>query len=250
MSEKDTTVIYVTLSGSLHQHIAAIASMAAEFKTRGAEVLSPTSTEVQREDKDGFVYLTDNHGGPREIESGHLAAIGRSDLLYVVNPGGYLGLSTAMEIGYALARSVPVYSSDPITESPHNLLISHKSVIDALAEVRPAIETPRLPDTPTLDHFQQFYSQVARLRNFHKESPIEILLLLVEEIGELAKAIRAMEGLTVSSSDPAPKDVRLELADCLNYLLHMANRVGVSLQSAFREKEKINATRVWISSST
>jgi NTP pyrophosphatase (non-canonical NTP hydrolase) len=245
MSERRATVIYVTLSGSLHRHTAAIAKTAAEFGDGGGVILSPRSTEVQREDEEGFVYLSGDRGEPGEIERAHLAAIGRSDLLYIVNPGGYLGLSTAMEIGYALARSVPVYASDPPKESPHKFLISQKSVIEALAEVRPGMETPRLPDTPTLNHLQRFYSQVARLRDFHEETPVEILVLLVEEIGELAKAIRAMEDLTVSTSDPAPRDVGLELADCLNYLLHMANRVGVSLESAFSEKERINASRVW-----
>lgn len=245
MSERRATVIYVTLSGSLHRHTAAIAKTATEFADGGGVVLSPRSTEVQREDEESFVYLSGDRGEPWEIERAHLAAIGRSDLLYVVNPGGYLGLSTAMEVGYALAKGVPVYATDPPKESPHKFLISQKTVIEALAEVRPGMEMPRLPDIATLDHLQSFYSQVARLRGFHEETPVEILLLLVEEIGELAKAIRAMEDLTVSTSDPAPRDVGLELADCLNYLLHMGNRVGVSLQSAFREKERINASRVW-----
>ncbi len=245
MSERRATVVYVTLSGSLHRHTAAIVKTAAEFVSGGGVILSPRSTEVQREDEEGFVYLSGDRGEAWEIERAHLAAIGRSDVLYVVNPGGYLGLSTAMEVGYALARRVPVYASDSPKESPHKFLIPQKSVTEVLAELSPVMDTPRLPDTATLDHLQSFYSQVARLRGFHEETPVEILVLLMEEIGELAKAIRAMEDLTVSTSDPAPRDVGLELADCLNYLLHMANRVGVSLQSAFREKERINASRVW-----
>ena len=150
-----------------------------------------------------------------------------------------------MEIGYSLAKNVPVFSTDTLIESPHRFLVHRKEVHEALENVKPDLEVPRLPDQPDLYCLQQFYSKVARLRGFHEETRVEIMLLLVEEIGELAKAIRAMEDLTVSATDPAPKDVQLELADCLNYLIHMANSVGVNLEVAFREKERINASRNW-----
>ena len=64
MSERGATAIYVTLSGSLHRHTATIAKMAAEIADGGGVVLSPRSTEVQRKDEEGFVYLSSNRSEP------------------------------------------------------------------------------------------------------------------------------------------------------------------------------------------
>jgi nucleoside 2-deoxyribosyltransferase len=39
-------------------------------------------------------------------------AIDRSDALYVLNPGGYIGTLVKIEIGYALGRRKPVFFSE------------------------------------------------------------------------------------------------------------------------------------------
>jgi len=39
-------------------------------------------------------------------------AIDRSNALYVLNPGGYIGTLVKVEIGYALGRRKPVYFSE------------------------------------------------------------------------------------------------------------------------------------------
>ncbi len=39
-------------------------------------------------------------------------AIDRSDALYVLNPGGYIGTLVKVEIGYALGRRKPIYFSE------------------------------------------------------------------------------------------------------------------------------------------
>jgi NTP pyrophosphatase (non-canonical NTP hydrolase) len=72
-------------------------------------------------------------------------------------------------------------------------------------------------------------------------------VLLVEELGELATALRARMGLLMSEEDEPEKTVRLELADCLIYILHMANQTGINLTSALRKKERINAAKKWYS---
>ena len=68
----------------------------------------------------------------------------------------------------------------------------------------------------------------------------------MEEVGELAKAIRKRIGLKEDISETARrKKVGHELADCLIYLLDIANLSGVDLITAFIEKEEINSQRTW-----
>ena len=70
-------------------------------------------------------------------------------------------------------------------------------------------------------------------------------LLLGEEIGELFKAVRKVEGLKIDISSQFGT-VSEELADVFIYLCAIANRYGIDLETAFREKEKINHQRSWI----
>ena len=53
-----------------------------------------------------------NNSTKKEIEDMHLNAIERSDFLYVVCPGGYVGNSVIFEMGYAYGKNIPIYSSD------------------------------------------------------------------------------------------------------------------------------------------
>jgi NTP pyrophosphatase (non-canonical NTP hydrolase) len=73
---------------------------------------------------------------------------------------------------------------------------------------------------------------------------VQQCLLLGEEVGELFKAVRKQQNLTV---DPQSRvgDVEEELADVLIYLCAIANRLDIDLEDAFRRKEQRNEQRVW-----
>ena len=59
-----------------------------------------------RDQKTDFILLkSDISDNIRLIEESHLKAISRSNLLFVINPKDYIGISTAFEIGYAKALS-------------------------------------------------------------------------------------------------------------------------------------------------
>ncbi len=82
-------------------------------------------------------------------------------------------------------------------------------------------------------------------RGFDGNSHEQKFLLFVEEVGELAKAMRKRANLLV---DPAKKDrfvLEEEFADVLIYLLDLANGFGIDLEQAFREKEALNNQRQW-----
>lgn len=236
-----------TISGSFRKNLPAIRAKVEECSQIGVTVLSPRSMDVVGEDR-GFVYFRGDRGDPGKIESRHLEAISQSDFLYVVNPGGYVGTSVSLEIGWAVAYSVPVYCSEESTEA---VLSSFSRVEPRVTEVRRnlaakvSLEIPRNASLPML---QSYIDRVVRARGFEEETLRDVTLLLVEEVGELAKAIRREIGLQVNEiHSKGAKTIGHELADCLIYLLDIANLAGVNLDEAFSEKEAINWKKKWVS---
>lgn len=107
--------------------------------------------------------------------------------------------------------------------------------------------TPQFPQNPSLPQLQSYVAAICKARGWDKASDLETFLLLVEEVGELAKAIRNRQELF---QEPAKKKAKAselagEFADVLSYVLDLANRMEIDLEAAFRKKEEINAGRVW-----
>jgi len=96
----------------------------------------------------------------------------------------------------------------------------------------------------TLADYQKQMKQLVIERGFDRETVPEVFTLLVEEIGELAKAIRKSNGQKI---DKAKKqyDIEEELADIFWLLIDLCNRLDVDLAKAFAAKEKINEKRQW-----
>ena len=236
-----------TISGSFRRSLDAIELKMAEFRHAGFTVLSPRNTHSVGE-VTGFILLEGDTGSPKDIQQGHLNAIRQSDFLYVVNPGGYIGPSATLEIGYALSLGIPVFCLAPPDESVVCMLVKVEQDVwrlrESLADA-PAENVPKRADLVTL---QSYIRTMVHLRGFDKETLRDVVLLLVEEVGELAKAVRKRTGLKIAATDPeAHKSVAMELADCLIYLLDIANLADIDLDSAFRAKEALNSQKLWTS---
>jgi len=239
-----------TISGSFRRSLSAIESKLAEFRRAGFTILSPRNTRSVGE-VTGFVLLEGDTGSPKDIEQGHLNAIRRSDCLYVVNPGGYIGPSATLEVGYALSLGVPVFCLTSPSEPVIGMFVKIEPDVGCVRESLTDISSECIPKRADLATLQSYIRRMVHLRGFGKETLRDVALLLVEEVGELAKAVRKRTGLKVDATDPeAHKSVALELADCLIYLLDIANLADVDLDSAFRAKELINSRKVWTSDPT
>lgn len=105
---------------------------------------------------------------------------------------------------------------------------------------------PTLPPQPTLQSFQHFIKELEAERGWTEQSLMRKCFGLGEEMGELFKAVRKIEkvGLEVGKDHPAD-NVGEELADCLIYLLAIANRLNIDMEEAFRHKNAKNLERVW-----
>lgn len=96
----------------------------------------------------------------------------------------------------------------------------------------------------TLSELQKYYQQKAEERGFEKETAQETLLLMTEELGELARAIRKNIGLKIDNKEKIYA-IEEELADIQNYLLHLSSILGINLEEAYWKKEAENDTRKW-----
>ncbi|RMG22156.1 MAG: RS21-C6 protein [Bacteroidetes bacterium] len=105
------------------------------------------------------------------------------------------------------------------------------------------------PPQASLAELQKYMASVCRERGWDQTSELESFLLLMEEVGELAKAMRAARALLIEEGKPSGKDPKAELesefADVLSYLLELANKFDIDLEEAFRKKERRNAQRNW-----
>ena len=104
-----------------------------------------------------------------------------------------------------------------------------------------------LSTSPTLKDLQEHIKNICCERGWDKNSNFETFLLFAEEFGELAEAIREVEGLYTKGDDKeeARSELEGEMADVLNYLLDLANRFDVDLEKAYRDKFRKNEKRVW-----
>ncbi len=97
-----------------------------------------------------------------------------------------------------------------------------------------------LPENPTLKDLQRYIDEVCQKRGWTKDSPSEKFVLFIEEVGELAKAMRKRAGLYEEQAKQRDISLEEEFADVLSYLLDLANCFQVDLEQAFRAKEQVN----------
>ncbi len=100
-----------------------------------------------------------------------------------------------------------------------------------------------LPPKLTLADYQSYLKKVNAKRGF-KETIHEVFALLVEEVGEFAKAIRKGSSIKVDKSSKE-HSIDEEAADVFYLLINLCNHLGIDLEKAFREKEKKNQRRKW-----
>lgn len=103
---------------------------------------------------------------------------------------------------------------------------------------------PVLPKEPKLKDLQEYVRLMAEYRGFDRDSVQDRFILLTEEVGELAKAVRSYSG--VKLADGAKQtELEDELADVLIVLLGVSNLLQVDLEKALRAKEEKNKKRTW-----
>jgi len=97
----------------------------------------------------------------------------------------------------------------------------------------------------SLSDIQQYINDMIEIRGFTDETPQDIMLLMLEEVGELAKAVRKTTHIKMDINKINDYDITGEITDVFNYLLSLCRVLDIDLLEAFKEKEKRNCKRLW-----
>ena len=101
-----------------------------------------------------------------------------------------------------------------------------------------------LPIDDSFKKLQQYVWQMNIDRGFNTKDPSKKLVMLMEEMGELAKAIRKLSGMKFTDTTKVT-ELKEELADVQIVLLGLASMTDIDMFEAVIEKEKKNRQREW-----
>jgi len=97
----------------------------------------------------------------------------------------------------------------------------------------------------SLPNIQNYVRRMEAERGLDHQDLASQCLKLGEEVGELYRAVRKLQG---NPQDPSGRitDVGDEAVDALILLMSIVNRCDINLEDAFRAKEARNKSRVWV----
>src|SRR5882724_10145162 len=127
----EAPMLTATVSGSFHRHMEAITSAVRELASLSIRVLSPADPRVVAHQGEFLFVASDRLRSVRLVQDRHLESIRAADFLWLVCPDGYVGQSASMEIGFAAAFGVPIFS----VHAPSDLTLrQYVTGISTLAE--------------------------------------------------------------------------------------------------------------------
>ena len=105
----------------------------------------------------------------------------------------------------------------------------------------------KLNEKTSLIELQEYIKKVIEMRGFANKSIQEEMLLLLEETGELAKAVRKKlpDGNVDKNKISNYTEIEEEVADVFIVLTNICNILEIDLYKKFIYKEKINVERKW-----
>lgn len=104
-----------------------------------------------------------------------------------------------------------------------------------------------LNENVTLNEMQAYIKNIISIRGFSEQKVQDTMLLLFEETGELAKAIRktipnfAIDYKKIENYT----DIEEEIADVFIVLTSICNKLNINLYDAIKNKEEKNNKRQW-----
>ena len=105
----------------------------------------------------------------------------------------------------------------------------------------------KLNEGNTLQEVQQYIKDVIEIRGFANQEIEKTMLLLLEEVGELAKSIRKnATDMGIDNNKANHYDtIESEVADVFIVLSSVCNKLNIDLYKALKDKEEENIKRIW-----
>lgn len=232
----DTSRLRVVICGSFRRDPVGLEEV---FKTLCSrfELLSPLGVDFVDPLADFVRLRHETNESSTNIESRHLYALSESDFVWLHAPDGYVGSSAMFELGHAHALGIPIFSDTPPADEA---FVPWVTVVDSPLDVD--LRQEQKAPGNGLRGLQRYYERAAVRRGWDEETVQDTLLLMTEEMGELARAVRRGLGLS-RDHEWGTKEIAEELADLQLYLVHLSSSVGVDLADAVTNKEGVNAAR-------
>ena len=105
----------------------------------------------------------------------------------------------------------------------------------------------KLNESNTLPEIQNYIKEVIRIRGFAGQEIEKTMLLLLDEVGELAKSIRKnATNMNIDKNKLNHYDtIESEIADVFIVLNSVCNKLNIDLYKALKDKEEENIKRKW-----
>jgi len=109
-----TTVIV----GSFRKHLSHILDLKKQLERHQVTVLSPIEDNVINPNADFVIFQSDPTNNLKFLQDAVFHKIKNSTFVVIANINGYIGRAALLEMGYALAVGVSIYTVEPIND-PH-----------------------------------------------------------------------------------------------------------------------------------
>lgn len=105
----------------------------------------------------------------------------------------------------------------------------------------------KLNESSSLQEIQKYITDVTNIRGFSNQEIEQTMLILIEEIGELAKSIRKnATNMSIDNERISHYDtIESEVADVFIVLNSVCNKLNIDLFKALKDKERENIDRNW-----
>ncbi len=119
--------ICTVISGSFRKHLQEIITLKRLLEKNGIAVLSPAGNIAINPDEEFIILDSDPVSNPKLLQDSVFAKIRQSTFIVVANVDGYLGKAAILEMGYAIAHGISIYTIEPVEDpnlSPYCRLLS------------------------------------------------------------------------------------------------------------------------------
>ena len=97
----------------------------------------------------------------------------------------------------------------------------------------------------TINTLQKYVANKIKERGFEDETIHERLVLLMEEVGELAKACRKISGMNIDLNRDIKYKVGEEITDVINMTFAVGIKLNINIEKEFFDKERKNDKRIY-----
>jgi nucleoside 2-deoxyribosyltransferase len=111
--ETDMSAVII---GSFRKHFHEIIELRKALELLGVAVLSPKNCNITNPDGEFIIFESDSTSDAKLLQAVVFTKIKYSTFVVLANFDDYIGRATTLEIGYAVAHGIPIFSLKPVKD--------------------------------------------------------------------------------------------------------------------------------------